>query len=56
MTEKEYLAKIGDKIITKDDVESAINSLDNLIQKNDVVLVKASRGMKLEEIVEYLSK
>ena len=36
--------------------EDAINSLDNLIQKNDVVLVKASRGMKLEKIVEYLSK
>ena len=36
--------------------EDAINSLENLIQKNDVVLVKASRGMKLEEIVEYLSK
>ena len=36
--------------------EDAINSLDNLIQKNDVVLVKASRGMHLEEIVKFLSK
>ena len=36
--------------------EDAINKLDNLIQKGDVILVKASRGMKLEKIVEYLSK
>lgn len=36
--------------------ELAIESLDSLINKDDAVLVKASRGMKLEEIVEYLSK
>lgn len=36
--------------------ELAIESLNNLINKDDVVLVKASRGMKLEQIVEYLSK
>ena len=36
--------------------ELAIESLDSLINKDDVVLVKASRGMKLEQIVEYLSK
>lgn len=36
--------------------ESAIESLNNIINKDDVVLVKASRGMKLEQIVEYLSK
>ena len=36
--------------------ELAIESLDSLINKDDAVLVKASRGMKLEQIVEYLSK
>ncbi|MGL5507316.1 MAG: UDP-N-acetylmuramoyl-tripeptide--D-alanyl-D-alanine ligase [Paraclostridium sp.] len=39
-----------------DSKESAIESLENLINNDDVVLVKASRGMKLEKIVEYLSK
>ena len=36
--------------------EEAIKKLDELIQKSDVVLVKASRGMKLEKIVEYLNR
>lgn len=36
--------------------EDAIKELDNLIQEKDVILVKASRGMKLEKIVEYLNK
>ena len=36
--------------------EDAIEKLDELIQKNDVVLVKASRGMKLEKVVEYLNE
>lgn len=36
--------------------EEAINEIDKLINDNDVVLVKASRGMKLEQIVEYLNK
>ena len=36
--------------------EEAIKNLDDIIKEKDVVLVKASRGMKLEEIVEYLNK
>ncbi|RDY24945.1 UDP-N-acetylmuramoyl-tripeptide--D-alanyl-D-alanine ligase [Romboutsia maritimum] len=36
--------------------EDAINKLDDLIQNKDVVLIKASRGMKLEKIVEYLNE
>ena len=36
--------------------EEAIDRLDNIIKENDVVLVKASRGMHLEKVVEYLSK
>lgn len=36
--------------------EDAIDNLDRLINKEDIVLVKASRGMKLEKIVEYLNK
>ena len=30
--------------------------IDELVKKDDVVLVKASRGMELEKIVEYLNK
>ena len=37
-------------------IEKAIEKIDELIQEEDVVLVKASRGMELEKIVEYLNK
>ena len=36
--------------------EEAIEKIDELVKKDDVVLVKASRGMELEKIVEYLNK
>ena len=36
--------------------EEAIEKIDELVNKDDVVLVKASRGMELEKIVEYLNK
>lgn len=36
--------------------EDAINEIDSLLREEDIVLVKASRGMKLEKIVEYLNK
>lgn len=36
--------------------EKALEKIDNIIKEKDVVLVKASRGMKLEEVVEYLNK
>lgn len=36
--------------------EDAISKLDDLINIEDAILVKASRGMKLEKIVEYLNK
>ncbi len=36
--------------------EEAIENLDKIINKNDTVLVKASRGMHLEKIVEKLNK
>ncbi|TXC81860.1 UDP-N-acetylmuramoyl-tripeptide--D-alanyl-D-alanine ligase [Metabacillus litoralis] len=37
------------------DKQKLIQHLDTLMNKNDVVLIKASRGMKLEEVVEALS-
>ncbi|MCC0731498.1 UDP-N-acetylmuramoyl-tripeptide--D-alanyl-D-alanine ligase [Clostridioides sp. ZZV14-6048] len=37
----------------RDDV---FNQLDELIKTGDTILVKGSRGMKLEKIVEYLNK
>ena len=36
--------------------EEAIENIDTIIKEDDVVLVKASRGMQLEKIVEYLNK
>ena len=36
--------------------EEAIENIDSFIKEDDVILVKASRGMQLEKIVEYLNK
>lgn len=36
--------------------EEAIEKLDDIIKENDTILVKASRGMHLEKVVEYLNK
>ena len=36
--------------------EEAIKNLDNIIKENDTILVKASRGMHLEKVVEYLNR
>ena len=34
--------------------EDLFNEIDNILNNNDIILVKASRGMKLEDIVNYL--
>ncbi|WP_250672747.1 UDP-N-acetylmuramoyl-tripeptide--D-alanyl-D-alanine ligase [Paraclostridium ghonii] len=39
-----------------DNKEIAIEKLSDIINKDDVVLVKASRGMQLENIVQYLNR
>lgn len=36
--------------------EEAMENFKNILQKGDVILVKASRGMHLEEVVKFLSK
>ena len=36
--------------------EEAIENLDKIIKENDTILVKASRGMHLEKVVEHLNK
>lgn len=38
------------------DRDEAIKNLDNILVKEDVILVKASRGMKLETVVEYINE
>ncbi len=39
-----------------EDIESALNSLDNILQTGDSILVKASNSMGFNRIVEYLKK
>ena len=36
--------------------EEAIENLDKIIKDDDIILVKASRGMHLEKVVEHLNK
>lgn len=45
-----------DNIITFENKEDFISNLHKIIEKNDVILVKASRGMKFEEIVSSLEE
>lgn len=45
-----------DNIITFENKEDFISNLNKIIEKNDVILVKASRGMKFEEIVSSLEE
>lgn len=44
------------KILYYGSTEELKNDLDHLIQTGDVILVKGSRGMKMEEIVNYILK
>lgn len=43
------------KVFRCDDNQEAISILENLLQSGDVVLVKGSRGMRMEQIVQYLA-
>ncbi len=36
--------------------EEAMENFKNILKKGDTILVKASRGMHLEEVVEFLNK
>lgn len=45
-----------DNIITFEHKEDFISSINNILKGNDVILVKASRGMKFEEIVNSLEE
>ena len=36
--------------------EAAMENFKNILKKGDTILVKASRGMHLEEVVEFLNK
>lgn len=55
---KEGALKSGnpDKILYFESTDALKKHLDHIIQKGDVVLVKGSRGMKMEEIANYILK
>ena len=46
----------NDNLYNFETKEEAIEKLNDIIKENDTILVKASRGMHLEKIVEYLNK
>lgn len=46
----------GNEIKTYKSKQECIDDLKNVISKGDIVLVKASRGMKFEDIVDALNK
>ena len=46
----------GKKIYLLNNNEEAISKLQEILEPNDVILVKGSRGMKMEEIVKYLQE
>ena len=46
----------AERVIHVEDNETAIAHLHDLIQENDIVLVKGSRGMAMEQIVEALAR
>lgn len=45
-----------EKVFTSQGYDRAVKILDELLQAGDVVLVKGSRGMKMERFVRYLEK
>lgn len=45
-----------DNIVHFNTYENLLTNITKLLQKNDTVLVKASHGIKLYEVVEYLNK
>jgi UDP-N-acetylmuramoyl-tripeptide--D-alanyl-D-alanine ligase len=45
----------GEKVFVEEDNDSAIACLREIIAPGDIILVKGSRGMKMEEIVAALT-
>jgi UDP-N-acetylmuramoyl-tripeptide--D-alanyl-D-alanine ligase len=45
----------GEKVFVEEDNDSAISCLREIIASGDIILVKGSRGMKMEEIVAALT-
>lgn len=46
----------GEDIEIYETKEDFINNIQEIIKENDILLVKASRGMKFEDIVNYIEK
>ena len=46
----------GDRVLCENDRDELICDLGTVIKQGDVVLIKASRGMRFERITEALKK
>jgi UDP-N-acetylmuramoyl-tripeptide--D-alanyl-D-alanine ligase len=45
-----------EKVYLLDDVETAVATLEKIIQPGDIILIKASRGARLDRVVSAISK
>ena len=51
-----FLVFNKDNIYVFNTYEDVIKNIDNIIKKGDTILLKASHGIKLSNVVEYLDK